>query len=138
MAKINVKIFFSDDGVTANRYVDIYATEGFNGLEHLTNNINPNHMQLITWIEELVRSHCAGEGIANKFNAMFAKEKEYRTIKCTWLRSERLKIIEPTERKINYCHTIEEAVKAKRVFTVSEEIVYQIPKRRGRNDVQGT
>lgn len=136
MAKINVKVFITTQSETIG-CADINGEEGTDTIKHNIVLIKPEHMQLVTWIEELIKCHCAGEGIANKFNAMFSlRDKQYRTIRCEWLRSGRLKIVEPVERKVNYCHTIEEAVRAKKVFTVSEEIVYQIPKRRNGNEVR--
>lgn len=129
MAKINIKVFITKNNVTTG-CANIDGEEGVNEIQHSLFSINPEYMQLITWIEDLVKCHCSDEGIANRFNAIFSSDKQYRTIKCEWLRSGRLKIIEPTKRKVNYCHTIEEAVKAKRVFTISEEIVYQVPKKR--------
>lgn len=132
--EINIKIFSGD------KYINITGCRVdrlFNPHYEFTHeliNTEPSDIQYIAWLEELTRAYCNGELIAKRFDVLFNSPKEYRTIKCKWTKAGYLRIIGPVQKnkysKLFHCHTIDEALKKKSVFTISEKIVYDVPKKK--------
>ena len=92
--------------------------------------LTPNELLAVTVISETMRCLAEGRDLNLYFNPTEKPSDRTTLMRCMWERTGRLKIIGEAKDKFIMCNTLEEALAARRMFTVYKSLLRDLPSKR--------
>lgn len=126
MTELKCNIYLSDDSM-----VTIVSEDGGEPLVSQRGTITANEHAAVHVIAETMRALATGRPVDHLFNPTINEEEEKIVVKCRWMKSGNLRILdEGPVKKFKHADTLEEALERHRVFTCTRSLLRRLPRKR--------